>query len=312
MPSVHNKLHIDRNTVLGLCAILLWSTTVALARSISEQIGPLAAGASVYLTAGLLLGCHYFLKERSFRKLLQLPRRYVLGCGTLFVIYTVNLFLALGLAASRRQVLEVGLLHYLWPALTLLFSLVILGARAGVGLFPGTLLALAGVFQVLTHGTSISWRSFALNFLGNPAAYGLALAAAVSWALYSNLTRRWGPPGGSGAVLLFMLVTGTSFLLIRLLRPEAWTWSSGLMVEIALFALATALAYAFWDIAMRAGDLVLVTSCSYLTPFLSTVVSCIYLGVAPGYSLWMGCLLIIAGSLLSWRSMVGKEPANTG
>jgi drug/metabolite transporter (DMT)-like permease len=59
----------------------------------------------------------------------------------------------------------------------------------------------------------------------------------------------------------------------------------------------------FWDIAMREGDLVLVASCSYLTPFFSTVVSCIYLRVWPGPSLWLGCLLIIAGSFLSWRSI---------
>ena len=36
---------------------------------------------------------------------------------------------------------------------------------------------------------------------GNPVAYGLGLVAAVSWALYSNLTRRWGESGGGGAVL---------------------------------------------------------------------------------------------------------------
>ncbi|MCX5735162.1 MAG: hypothetical protein NTW68_12655, partial [candidate division NC10 bacterium] len=46
----------DRNTILGFCAILLWSVTVALARSISEQIGPLTAGAAVYLTAAGFLG----------------------------------------------------------------------------------------------------------------------------------------------------------------------------------------------------------------------------------------------------------------
>jgi drug/metabolite transporter (DMT)-like permease len=54
---------------------------------------------------------------------------------------------------------------------------------------------------------------------------------------------------------------------------------------------------------MREGDVVLVASCSYLTPFLSTVVSCLYLRVLPGRSLWFGCLLIIAGSFWSWRSV---------
>jgi drug/metabolite transporter (DMT)-like permease len=84
-----------------------------------------------------------------------------------------------------------------------------------------------------------------------------------------------------------------------------WSLAQGVhvMAEIAFLALATALAYVFWDIAMRDGDVVLVASCSYLTPFFSTVVSCVYLSVWPGPSLWVGCLLIIVGSFLSWRSI---------
>jgi drug/metabolite transporter (DMT)-like permease len=276
---------------------------VALARSISERLGPLTAGAAVYLAAGGFLGLHLFWRERSFRTLRRLPRRYVFGCGGLFVLYTLALFLALGLAADRRQTIEVGLLNYLWPTLTILFALVLLGQRAGVGLIPGTLLALCGVFLVLTQGAAVTWTSFAMNLRGNPVAYGLGAFAAVAWALYSNLTRRWGGPDGRGAVLLFTLATGLAFWLGRLFHPEAGTWGVRVAAEVALLALATGLAYVFWDLAMRAGDVALVASCSYLTPFFSTVVSCLYLRVRPGLSLWVGCALIIAGSFLSWRSI---------
>ncbi len=295
--------NMNRNTVLGLAAILLWSATVALARSISEQIGPVTAGAAVYLTAGGILAGHLLLKDRSLRNLQDLSRRYVFGCGALFVLYTVALFFALGLATTRHQTLEVGLLNYLWPALTILFSLVLLGQRASVGLIPGTLLALCGVVLVLTQGMAISWQSFARNVLSNPLAYGLGAFAAMAWALYSNLTRRWGAPTRNGAVPLFTLATGLAFWLLRLLRPEHGAWGSRVVVEVACLALATGLAYVFWDLAMRAGDVVLVASCSYLTPLFSTAVSCVYLRVWPSSSLWLGCLLLIAGSLLSWRSI---------
>ncbi len=294
---------LDRNTILGISAILLWSSTVALARSMSERIGPATAGASVYLTASVFLGGDLLVKERSLRRLQELPRKYVVGCGALFVLYTVSLFIALGLATDRRQTIEVGLLNYLWPALTILFSLIILGKRASVGLIPGTLLALCGVALVLTQGASVSWSSFSINLVNNPIAYGLGVFAAIAWALYSNLTRRWGEPNSSGAVLLFTLATGIAFWCIRLLSPEGGTWGVRVVAEVSFLALATALAYVFWDIAMREGDVVLVASCSYLTPFFSTVVSCIYLGVWPGLSLWLGCLLIITGSFLSWRSI---------
>ena len=195
------------------------------------------------------------------------------------------------------------MLNYLWPALTILFSLVLLGQRARWSLIPGTLLALYGVVLVLTQGESGFWASFERNFMINSLAYGLGVFAAITWALYSNLTRRWGTPDSRGAVLLFTLTTGLSFCMVRLLRPEAGVWTFRVVVEVVVLALATALAYVFWDIAMREGDLVLVASCSYLTPFLSTGVSCLYLQVWPRASLWLGCLLIIAGSFWSWRSV---------
>jgi len=47
-----------------------------------------------------------------------------------------------------------------------------------------------------------------------------------------------------------------------------------------------------------------VASCLYLTPLLSMAVSCVYLRITPGASLWLGSLFIVAGSFLSWRSIV--------
>ena len=85
--------------------------------------------------------------------------RVIFGCGSLFVLYMLALYLALGLAAGRRQVLEIGLMNYLWPAFTLLLAPVVLKKKAGLILIPGTLLALAGVFLVLTSGHSVSFTS---------------------------------------------------------------------------------------------------------------------------------------------------------
>ena len=158
----------ERSTLLGIAAILLWSGTVALARSIAERLGPLTAGAAVYLAAAGFLGLHVWWTERSFGRLARLSRRYVIGCGALFVLYTVALFLALGLAADRRQTVEVGLLNYLWPTLTILLALLLLGRRAGVALIPGTLLALCGVFLVLTQGESVTWSSVVRESAGEP------------------------------------------------------------------------------------------------------------------------------------------------
>jgi drug/metabolite transporter (DMT)-like permease len=274
-----------------------------LARSISEQVGPLTAGVSVFVAGGVLLMVSLCFESRPLSRLRSLPRAYLFGCGALFLMYTAALFLGLGLATGREQAIEVGLVNYLWPALTILLSLLILSKRARLGLIPGTLLALIGALLVLTQGGSVSWQSLSANVSGNPVAYALGLTAALSWALYSNLTRRWAASDGGGGVPLFVVATGLVFSLLRLLYPEDGAWSVRVVVEIALLGVATALAYLFWDIAMRKGDVVLVASFSYLIPFLATAFGCAYLWVMPGAKLWLGCFFIIGGSLLSWRSV---------
>ena len=103
----------DKNTLLGLLAILLWSASVALVRSLSESLGPLATGASVYLTAGAFSTAHLLSRRGVRADLRALPPAYVFGCGALFAIYTTSFLCALGLAADRAQSIEVGLINYL-------------------------------------------------------------------------------------------------------------------------------------------------------------------------------------------------------
>ena len=302
------EVRFDRNTLAGLGAILIWSTSVALVRSISEQVGPLAGAAAVHLIGGIFSLAFFLCRSKgSLLPLRRLPPKYLLGCGALFILYMLALYTAVGIAADRLQVLEVGLLNYLWPALTILFSLLLLDKKSKATLIPGTLLALWGVFLVLTQGQSISLASVAANVAANPPAYTLGLAAAVFWGLYSNLTRRWGGAGARGGVELFILATGIAFLLIAWFRGEGgpWTWRAGL--EVTFLGLATALAYILWDLAMRKGDIVFVAACSYFTPILSTSLCCLYLQVTAGVSLWLGCALIVAGSILSWTSVSDRE-----
>ena len=309
------SISLDRSTLCGFLAILLWSTTIALARSLSEKLGPLTSGAAVYLVGGLFCLLHLRRSTPPLIALRQLPRLYLIGCGAVFVLYMFALFAAIGLAAARSQVLEVGMVNYLWPSLTILFSLFLLGKKGSWPLIPGSLLALLGVFLVLTQETAISWPSLAQNVTANPLAYGLALIAALSWGRYSNLTRRWagsgdtdGSSSGSGGVAFFMLATGVALLLLRLFSMEVSVWNPRALAEVLFLGLATSLAYVCWDVAMRRGDIVLIGAASYFTPFLSTLTSCIYLQIATGPRLWIGCFAIIVGSLLSWRSISdGRE-----
>jgi drug/metabolite transporter (DMT)-like permease len=301
---------VQFSTLGGLGAILLWSSTFAVARSLAEQHGPLTAGAAVYLIGGGFCLLRLTGSAKPLARMLNLPWRYLLGCGSLFVFYTGAIYLAVGLARDRDQLLEIALVNYLWPALTVLFSLRLLNKRASFWLVPGTALALTGVFMVLTQGNGVSWVSWKQHLQSSPAAYLLALAAAIAWALYSNLARRWSAPDSGGAVELFVPATGLVLLALRCTVTEHTDWSLHALGEATGLAAVTALGYVLWDAAMRKGNLLLVVACSYFTPLLSTVVSAVYLKVSPSPRLWIGCLLLVSGSFITWRS-VSDWPAST-
>ena len=299
---------LSSGTVGGFVAIVLWSTTVAFARSLSEKLGPMTAAAAVYCVSGTIAMIRLLLACGNGQRIRELPLRYVAGCGVLFVSYMLLFFLAVGLAEGRQQVLEVGLLNYLWPPLTILLSVVFLKKRASLLLFPATLLALSGVAFVLMQGIHAPWQSFCRNLARNPIAYSLGLGAAVSWALYSVLARRWAGGEGKGAVNLFLPTTGGILLLVCFFVNEPRAWSPCSFAEAVFLGVATYLAYGLWDTAMRTGNVVLVAAGSYLTPFFSTAVSCVYLTVATQASLWVGCGMLVAGSLLSWLSVSEAPP----
>ncbi len=297
------------STACGLGAILLWSTTFAIARSLSEQVGPVTAGAAVYLIGGLLCAFRLFAAGNPLARLRSLPRSVVFGCGSLFVFYPVAIYLAVGLARDRAQLLEIALVNYLWPALTILFSLPILKQRASFWLIPGSALSLTGVLFVMTPKAQLSWDSFCQHLQTNPAPYTLALAAAVAWGLYSNLARRWSNPESGGAVEFFIPATGLALLALRLLVRESGNWTPRALGEAAVLAGITAISYVLWEVAMRKGNLLLVVASSYFTPLLSTLVSVLYLKVSPGPRLWIGSFLLVLGSLLSWRSVSERTTA---
>ncbi len=298
---VTQKRHLA--TAKGFAAILLWSTTVAIARSLSESLGAVTASAAVYSIAAVAAVVELLLRSRKRKQIRQLPTQYLVVCGSLFVSYMLLLFLAVGLAANHEQTLEIGLLNYLWPALTILLSLVILGKKASWILIPGTLLALSGVFLVISQGANVSWQSFAHNYGGNPLAYSLAILAAISWALYSTLTNKFAGEQNTGAVAIFLPVTAIVLILICCFVDEPRQWNTQAMIEAVFLGCSTYLAYGLWDGAMRQGNVVLVAAGSYLTPLFSTIVTSFYLAVAPGWSLWLGCAVLILGSVLSWQAV---------
>ncbi|NIY49174.1 aromatic amino acid DMT transporter YddG [Cedecea colo] len=284
----------QRATLFGLLAILLWSTSVGLLRSISEQFGPVSGAALIYTVSAVCL-----CLARGLPKIRELPPRYLWIGGALFVTYEIFLALAIGLAHSRSQSLELGMINYLWPSLTIVLALFINQQRAGLWLWPGLALSLAGIIRVMKGDGAWSPAQMGQNIVDNPLAYGLAFAAALIWALYCNLTRRWSL-GKNGVSLFFCataLVLWGKYSFVNA-APLHFTFSATL--QLLFMGVSTAVAYSAWNAGIQRGNMALLATASYFTPVLSAFIASLWLGLHPGWPFWQGVAMVVGGSLLCW------------
>lgn len=289
-------------TLLGVLAILFWSSTIGFSRGLTEQLGPLTAGCLIHTAAGLLGLAVMAARQRSnpLLSLSRLPRRYLLGCGSLMVAYIILLYIALGWAQNHAQVVVVGLINYLWPALTLLFSVPILGHKANAWLPVGCLVAFFGIGMAVFGGQGVAWSDLGSAWLP----YLMVLAAAIGWSLYTNLAKRWLGDGDSNGVALFLLAGGLALGILRLFSPETATWGLPTIVQLVYVILCPAfLAYTFWDLGTRKGQMILLAALSYFTPLLSTLISVLVLDAPTSPALWLGAGLIALGAALSQTSI---------
>lgn len=288
-------------------AILFWSTNIAFSRTIMENLGTLTSSAFIYLISGAI-GMIYLFGTGRIGSLWAMGPFYLGLCGTFFVVNMVSFYLAIGMACGRQQVLEVGLINYLWPSFTLLFSVPILHKKARVTLFPAMLLGFSGI-ALATLQEGFSWAQLKETVGSNSFPYLMAFTAAVSWGLYSCFSRSLSEKikDEAGAVPLFLLVAGLVLLFAKFFFEEKIVWTTRTLVELAYISIfPTFFAYMFWDIAMRKGNVVLLASISYFIPMISTLISSLHLSVPIGWKLSLGCFLVIAGAVLCKWSL--REP----
>lgn len=287
-------------TIFGILAILLWSSTIGFSRLLAEALGPLTSGALIFLMGGLLSCLQVSFRKPGLPGILRLPVRYLVVCVFLFVTYEIALYLAIGLSVNDHQVLVVGLLNYLWPALILLTAIPLLGYHASPWLGVGVVLSLAGVSLAL----GVNPFTGGLNQGEAWLPYLLAIYAAFAWAFYTNLSRRWLGESVVSGLPVFILLAGLVLGGMRLFVTEESLWIPQAIFSLAyLVVCVTWLAYTFWDIGSRRGNIILLGTLSYFIPLLSTLISALILQQAPGSTILLATLLLVAGAWIGNRAI---------
>lgn len=281
-------------TLIGLLAIVLWSTMVGLIRSVSEGLGPVGGAAMIYTLSGLL--CWLIV---GFPSLRRFTPGYLIAGSVLFVSYEICLALSLGYASTRHQAIEVGMVNYLWPSLTIVFAILFNGQKSSLWVVPGLLIALFGVSWVLGGEQGLHVDEIVSNILSNPLSYGLAFAGAFIWAAYCTVTRKYA--NGQNGITLFVLLTALTLWMKYLLsdQPEM-TFSLSIVFKLLLCGMALGVGYASWNIGILHGNVSLLATVSYFTPVLSAALAAALLSAPLSFTFWQGALLVCAGSLLCW------------
>lgn len=281
-------------TLIGLIAVLLWSSIVGLIRGVSEHFGATGGAALIYTVASALL-----LLTIGPSKVAQFPRRYLIWGSVLFVSYELCLALSIGYANTSRQAIEVGMVNYLWPALTMVFAILFNKQKSSLLIVPGFVIAIVGICWVLGGDQGLDVAGMLANIEDNPLSYGLAFAGSVIWATYCTVTARIAE-GRNGVTLFFMLTAAALWIKYLVMGGEAMAFSVEAFVYLALAAAAMGFGYAAWNVGILRGNVTILAGASYFIPVLSAALAALLLRTPLPLSFWQGAAMVCAGSLLCW------------
>ncbi|WP_434585389.1 aromatic amino acid DMT transporter YddG [Klebsiella sp. R390] len=289
-------------TLIGLIAILLWSAIVGLIKSVSEGFGPVGGAALIYTCSAILL-----LFTIGFPKLRQFPPLYLIAGSILFVCYELCLSLSLGFTHSGRQAIEVGMVNYLWPSMTILLAVIVNRQKTSPLIILGVILAVAGICLVLGGDKGFAFSEMTSNIMENPLSYGLAFSGAIIWAIYCVVTKIIA--NGNNGITLFFILTALTLWLKYLLSPQpefVLSWHAG--ISLVLAAIAMGFGYAAWNVGILHGNVTVLAAASYFIPIISAVLAAFMLNSQLTLAFWQGTAMVSLGSLICWWSTRSVAP----
>lgn len=284
----------NRATLIGMVAVVLWSSIVGLIRSVSDHLGPTGGAAMMYSVASVFL-----LLSAGWVRLGEFPRRYLVWGSLLFVSYELCLALSIGYANTARQAIEVGMVNYLWPTFTIVAAILFNRQRTNLLIVPGFLLSIVGICWVLGGEQGFDPVGMLHNVRDNPPSYGLAFAGALIWAVYCTVTARMAG-GKNGVTLFFMLVSVTLWIKYLLGGGGAMDFSGEAVAYLLLAAAAMGFGYGAWNVGILHGNVTILAGASYFIPVLSAAFSTLLLRAALPLAFWQGAAMVCGGAILCW------------
>ena len=218
------------------------------------------------------------------------------------VSYELCLALSIGYSTDSKQAIEVGMVNYLWPTLTMVAAIIFTKKRARWLIVPGVIISMLGIVWVLGGENGLNIAEMIVHIKTNPLSYGLAFLGAILWAAYCVATVRIS--GGVNGITLFFTLVAIVLWIKYFIggNQSAMDINFSSVIYLLLAAFAMGFGYAAWNVGIIGGNVTLLAGASYFIPVLSSALSSILLATPLGLSFWQGALMVCAGSILCWLS----------
>ena len=287
-------------TLIGFSAILQWSSLVGLLKKISFSIGADLAVLLMYSLSTILL-----LVIFGLPKLSRIPKFYLYSATALFLIYEICFSYAIALAKTAQQAIEVSLVNYLWPSMTIAMLILFKELKFNIWVLVGLAISFAGVFYIQSGNGSIQLSHIITNIETNPISYLLAFIGASLWSLYCVLTKKYSQ--GHNPIAFFFLAVSIVLWIKTLVfhsdqLPQLLTIEPQILPYMLALAIMTGLGYAAWNIGIQQGNITLLVTLSYFSPIFSSILSMWILQSKLSSTFWVGAIMVTLGSFICWLS----------
>lgn len=282
--------------VFAIFTILVWGSCFVLTKNL------LGAGLTAIQIIPLRMGLAYIALLIMRPRFMKLPLKDEL----MFVLIGITggsfYFFLQNTALTYTYAANVSILVALSPILTVILAQLFSrsGEKLGKWVYIGAVVAIAGVVLVVLNGT----LSFHLSPLGDL----LALAAALMWAVYSILIKKYTEQYDNfvvtrrvflwafiTAVPLMLLTDGMPSMAALFSAPKVWlSW-----IFLAVFG--NAICFAIWNIAFKSLGVVITNNYLYASPFVTVFVGWLLLKEPISLMSVIGAVLITVGVIFAYK-----------
>ncbi len=296
-------------TLAGAFSVLVWGMALPIVKVVEDQIGPLGFMGFTYAAMVCFGVINHSIRRRPLPEETIFRNPYFYARGLFFVLHEGLLITGIYIVQKQHMPFVI-LINYLWPTAIILCSVLLAGVKITRwwAFLIGSLVVILSMLPEIIGSAGLTTNLFSRRT--DCLAYLVVLIGAISWGMYSALSRREGDATGGATVLpIFQAALGLALPISFLPGMATWTRLtpvSALLLVAYCFLLF--LAYVAWDLGMRQGNVVVLSLLADLIPWFSLAVTNLMLRIDIGRNAVFSAGVLVLGATLARYGTLQKAP----